>query len=164
MPNSVYLQQTSQAPWTTVDGSVPGGGSKFNHVFLHRWTHPNLYFSTPFITLQQKVHSRRWRSPWVKTKYTAGPHTKQHQNTCRVDQNQKKEENKSEMRKNLILGSDWKGRGIAWEQGTNMQSWLEVLDAMTQGVTNRCRLSQLSNSAHVYEPKCGGGVRVSANE
>ena len=52
-----------------------GGGSKFNHVFLHRWTHPNLYFSTLFITLQQKVHSRRWRSPWVKTKYTAGPHS-----------------------------------------------------------------------------------------
>ena len=52
-----------------------GGGSKFNRVFLHRWTHPNLYFSTLFITLQQKVHSRRWRSPRVKTKYTAIPHT-----------------------------------------------------------------------------------------
>ena len=51
-----------------------GGGSKFNRVFLHRWTHPNLYFPTLFITLQQKVHSRRWRSPWVKTKYTACPH------------------------------------------------------------------------------------------
>ena len=55
-------------------GGGGGGGSKFNCVFLHRWTHPNLYFSTLFITLQQKVHSRRWRSPWVKTKYTAGPH------------------------------------------------------------------------------------------
>ena len=52
-----------------------GGGSKFNRVFLHRWPHPNLYISTLFITLQQKVHSRRWRSPWVKTKYTAIPHT-----------------------------------------------------------------------------------------
>ncbi len=35
---------------------------------------PKLYFSTLFITLQQKVHSRRWRSPWVKTKHTAGLH------------------------------------------------------------------------------------------
>jgi hypothetical protein len=25
-----------------------------------------------------------------------------------------------------------------------------------QGVTKRCRLSLLTNSAHVYEPKCGG--------
>ncbi len=51
-----------------------GGGSKFNRVLLHRWTHPNLYISTLFITLQPKVHSRRWRSPRVKTKYTASPH------------------------------------------------------------------------------------------
>ena len=36
---------------------------------------PNLYISTLFITLQQKVPSRRWRSPRVKTKYTAIPHT-----------------------------------------------------------------------------------------
>jgi len=41
----------------------------------HGSTHPNLYISTLFITLQQKVHSRRWRSPRVKTKYTAIPHT-----------------------------------------------------------------------------------------
>jgi hypothetical protein len=27
----------------------------------------------------------------------------------------------------------------------------------TQGVTKRCRLSLLTNSALVYEPKCGGG-------
>jgi hypothetical protein len=36
-----------------------------------------------------------------------------------------------------------------------------------QGVTKRCRLSQLTNSALVYEPKCGGrggGCGVSANE
>ena len=36
------------------------------------------------------------------------------------------------------------------------------------GVTNRCRLSWLTNSALVYEPKCGGwgaeGYGVSANE
>ena len=55
-------------------GGGGGGGSKFNRVFLHRWTHPNSCFSTLFITLQQKVHSRRWRSPRVKTKYTASPH------------------------------------------------------------------------------------------
>jgi hypothetical protein len=34
-----------------------------------------------------------------------------------------------------------------------------------QGVTKKCRLSWLTNSALVYEPKCGGGgCRVSANE
>jgi hypothetical protein len=33
---------------------------------------PNYNFQ-PF-TLQQKVHSRCWKSPLVKTKYTAGPH------------------------------------------------------------------------------------------
>jgi hypothetical protein len=29
-------------------------------------------------------------------------------------------------------------------------------NAVYQGVTKRCRLSWLTNSAHVYEPKCGG--------
>jgi hypothetical protein len=35
-----------------------------------------------------------------------------------------------------------------------------------QGVTQRCRLSWLTNSALIYEPKCGGGgsCGVSANE
>jgi hypothetical protein len=36
-----------------------------------------------------------------------------------------------------------------------------------QGVTKRCHLSRLSNSALVYEPKCrgrGGRCGVSANE
>jgi hypothetical protein len=35
-----------------------------------------------------------------------------------------------------------------------------------QGVTTRCRLSWLNNSALVCEPKCGGGggCRISANE
>jgi hypothetical protein len=36
-----------------------------------------------------------------------------------------------------------------------------------QGVTKRCRLPWLTNSALVYEPKCGGrvgGCGVSANE
>ncbi len=56
-------------------GGGGGGGSEFNRVFVNRWTQPNLYISTLFITLQQKVHSRCWRSPRVKTKYTAMPHT-----------------------------------------------------------------------------------------
>ncbi len=30
-------------------------------------------------------------------------------------------------------------------------------DRNSQGVTKRCRLSWLTNSARVYEPKCGGG-------
>ncbi len=36
-----------------------------------------------------------------------------------------------------------------------------------QGITKRCRLSWLTNSAPVYEPKCeggGGGCGVSAYE
>jgi hypothetical protein len=40
-------------------------------------------------------------------------------------------------------------------------------DSSDQGVTKRCRLSWLTNSALVYEPKCGGrgGVEgVSADE
>ncbi len=41
-------------------------------------------------------------------------------------------------------------------------------DSFDQGVTKRCRLSYLTNSTRVYEPKCGGwglpGFRVSANE
>ena len=55
-----------------------GGGSKFNHVFLHRWTHPNLYFSTLFITLQQKFihvaghhHGSRQNIRLVRTPMTA---------------------------------------------------------------------------------------------
>jgi hypothetical protein len=41
---------------------------------------------------------------------------------------------------------------------------------VSQGVTKKCRLSWMTNSALVYEPKCGGkgcggkGCRVSANE
>jgi hypothetical protein len=33
----------------------------------------------------------------------------------------------------------------------------------TQGVTKRCRLSWLTNSALVYEPKCGGGGGVAGS-
>ncbi len=32
-----------------------------------------------------------------------------------------------------------------------------ILIYYIQGVTMRCRLSWLTNSAFVYEPKCGGG-------
>ncbi len=36
---------------------------------------------------------------------------------------------------------------------------------ITQGLTKRCRLSWLTNSALVYKPKCGvGGCGLSANE
>jgi hypothetical protein len=31
-------------------------------------------------------------------------------------------------------------------------------------VTKRCRLSWLTNSALVYEPKCGGGVGVAGSQ
>ncbi len=34
----------------------------------------------------------------------------------------------------------------------------------SQGVTKRCRLCWLTNSAIVYEPKCGGGGKLSASE
>jgi hypothetical protein len=33
-----------------------------------------------------------------------------------------------------------------------------------QGVTKRCRLSLLTNSALVYEPKCGGGGEVAGSQ
>jgi hypothetical protein len=35
---------------------------------------------------------------------------------------------------------------------------LKSLKIRAQGVTKRCRLSWLTNSAHVYEPDAGGGV------
>jgi hypothetical protein len=38
-----------------------------------------------------------------------------------------------------------------------LQRWLKMMCCI-QGVTNRCRLSWLTNSALVYEPKCGRGV------
>ncbi len=33
----------------------------------------------------------------------------------------------------------------------------QIPEVGEQGVTKRCRLSWLTNSALVYEPKCGGG-------
>jgi hypothetical protein len=45
----------------------------FEHGFLTDKDHPNYTFQPS--TLQRKVHSRCWKSPLVKTKYTAGPHT-----------------------------------------------------------------------------------------
>ena len=46
-----------------------------------------------------------------------------------------------------------------------LTSWLDIASC-GQGVTKRCRLSLLTNSTLVYEPKCGGrgGCGVSANE
>jgi hypothetical protein len=32
-----------------------------------------------------------------------------------------------------------------------------MFDLLMEGVKKRCRLSWLTNSALVYEPKCGGG-------
>jgi hypothetical protein len=42
----------------------------------------------------------------------------------------------------------------------------EAIDTVNAGVTRKCRLSWLTNSALVYEPKWGGGggYRFSANE
>jgi hypothetical protein len=36
--------------------------------------------------------------------------------------------------------------------------YLYIWESEQQRVTKRCRLSWLTNSALVYEPKCGGGV------
>ncbi len=38
------------------------------------------------------------------------------------------------------------------------------LDRIRQGVTKRCRLSWLTNSAVVYEPKCGGSGGVTGSQ
>ncbi len=49
---------------------------------------------------------------------------------------------------------------------TNLCS-VHCATALCQGITKRCRLSWLTNSAVAFEPKCGGregGLRVSANE
>ncbi len=57
------------------------------------------------------------------------------------------------------------------KRSTNTGSGLKRYESQgkisTKGVTKRCRLSLLTNSALVYVPKCGGrgrGCRVSANE
>jgi hypothetical protein len=52
---------------------------------------------------------------------------------------------------------------------THRKFLLFLLVHFEQGVTKRCRLSWLTNSVLVYDPKCGGGgggegCRVSANE
>ncbi len=39
-----------------------------------------------------------------------------------------------------------------------------VVDQEMQGVTKRCRLSLLTNSALVFEPKCGGSCGVTSNK
>ncbi len=39
-----------------------------------------------------------------------------------------------------------------------------VLFASAQGVTKRCRLSWLTNSSLVHEPKCGGRGRVAGSQ
>ncbi len=36
-------------------------------------------------------------------------------------------------------------------------TYMDITDGWEQGVTRRCRLSRLTNSVLVYEPKCGGG-------
>ncbi len=43
---------------------------------------------------------------------------------------------------------------------TAVLSWVSLCTELfnyLQGLTKRCRLSWLTNSALVYEPKCGGG-------
>ncbi len=51
-----------------------------------------------------------------------------------------------------------------------LQSTQPLVKGIVQGITKRCCLYWLTNSAFVYEPTCGegrgggGGCRVSANE
>ncbi len=54
-----------------------------------------------------------------------------------------------------------------WGRGRGEFSCIyTIFYTVQQGVTKKCRLSWLTNSALVYEPKCGGGgaFGVSANE
>ncbi len=57
------------------------------------------------------------------------------------------------------------GRNVPKEKRSRSRVWFSVsyvgvittlLDFFWQGVTKRCHLSWLTNSALVYEPKCGG--------
>ncbi len=59
----------------------------------------------------------------------------------------------------------WNG-GPSSDEGTDNLVFCVNYNPSTQGVTKRCRLSWLNNSAFVYEPKCGGGggCGVPANE
>ncbi len=63
--------------WTVARGGGGGGDEMrvdlcLNTDFFTDKARPNYTFQ-PF-TLQRKVHSRCWKSPLVKTKYTADPH------------------------------------------------------------------------------------------
>ncbi len=60
-----------------------------------------------------------------------------------------------ETEKFLTLPSWAVSTGVTCEAGI-YRAWQEV--------TKRCRLSWLTNSALVYEPKCGGSRGISANE
>ncbi len=52
---------------------------------------------------------------------------------------------------------DKTGRRVQYSQNSkHVLKVLKVKNSHTQGVTKRCRLSWLTNSALVYEPKCGG--------
>ncbi len=50
----------------------------------------------------------------------------------------------------------------AWHKYININIYLLVF--WVQGVTQRCRLSWLTNSALVYEPKCGGKGGVAGSQ
>jgi hypothetical protein len=64
----------------------------FEHGFFTDKARPNCTFQP--VTLQRKVHSRCWKSPLVKTKYTADPHS----NTLeqQIVQNIRREEKEDE--------------------------------------------------------------------
>ncbi len=60
------------------------------------------------------------------------------------------------------------GTLIGWKSGqptfVPLWYWMEGAWLRTQGVTKRCRLSWLTNSALVYEPKCGGRGGVAGSQ
>ncbi len=56
----------------------------------------------------------------------------------------------------------WPMTGTEWAGGTAPPSTTPV--RLEQGVTKRCRLSWLTNSALVYEPECGGSGGVAGSQ
>ncbi len=74
---------------------------------------------------------------------------------------------KQHMRHLEYAGQAWSPLVIAIADTGVQEMALRIvvgLKRQNQGVTKRCRLSRLTNSALVYEPKCGGRVGVAGSQ
>jgi hypothetical protein len=91
--------------------------------------------------LQQQERQKRW-----KLQYQKGRHSDRDSGSS-IDSTPSRDSKDVNNSKNSSSSRD------ASSSTDHENSWKE---RQQQGVTKRCRLSWLTNSALVYEPKCGG--------